>query len=208
MHGRLMQEKELNPRKKPRQARAEATVEAILEAATRILSDSHFAEFNTNRVAEVAGVSIGSLYQYFPSKEALTAALIERAQKSLADAIEACIDDSSEKSFDAVLAELVDIAIDHQFARAEYAVALDREEKRLPVEALITASQRRIVTTLQNYLEREMAQAPPPSAAADCLAIAKALIEAEADRHDVNVHELRQRVMRTLLGYLRPPAGR
>lgn len=53
-----------DPRKRPRQARSVATFEAILEAAARIL------EINTNAVAELAGVSIGSLYQYFPSKDA------------------------------------------------------------------------------------------------------------------------------------------
>jgi AcrR family transcriptional regulator len=198
-----MQKHDLNPRKKPRQARAEATVEAILEAATRIFSEGHFDGFNTNRVAEIAGVSIGSLYQYFPSKEALTAALIERAQKSLADAIEASIDESPGKPFDTVLAELVDVAIDHQFARAEYAAALDHAEQRLPVEALIMTSQRRIVSTLQKFLECAWEGTLPPMAAADSLAIAKALIEAEAGRPEPNIGALRQRVVRALLGYLR-----
>ena len=68
----------VQPRKKPAQARSRATVEAILEAATRILRDQGLAGLTTNRVAERAGVSVGSLYQYFPGKEALLAALIER----------------------------------------------------------------------------------------------------------------------------------
>jgi AcrR family transcriptional regulator len=198
-----MQEHELNPRKKPRQARAEATVEAILEAATRILSEGDFSGFNTNRVAEIAGVSIGSLYQYFPSKESLTVALIERTQQALADAIEACINAREEKPFETVLAELVDVAIEHQFGQAEFATALDHEEKRLPVEVLITASQRRIIATLQEFLEEAWPEPLPAFAAADCLAIAKSLIETEATRGDVNITALRQRVVRTLIGYFR-----
>lgn len=66
------------PRKRPRQERSKATVETILAATARVLVKKGFDGLTTNSVAEQAGVSIGSLYQYFPSKEALVAALIEQ----------------------------------------------------------------------------------------------------------------------------------
>ncbi|MFY0569875.1 TetR/AcrR family transcriptional regulator [Archangium lansingense] len=66
------------PRKRPRQERAKATVETILEAAAHVLVTSGYEGTTTKAVAERAGVSIGSLYQYFPSKEALVAMLLER----------------------------------------------------------------------------------------------------------------------------------
>ena len=66
------------PRKLPLQARAQETVEAILAATRKVLVKDGYEAASTNRVAEVAGVSIGSLYQYFPSKAALVSALIER----------------------------------------------------------------------------------------------------------------------------------
>lgn len=62
-------------RKEPRQARSRATVAAIVQAGARVLGDRGWAGFNTNEVADVAGVSIGSLYQYFPDKEALIVAI-------------------------------------------------------------------------------------------------------------------------------------
>lgn len=65
----------LEPRRKPAQARGQATVAAILEASARILRREGRAAFNTNRIAEVAGVSIGTLYGYFPDKDALCIAL-------------------------------------------------------------------------------------------------------------------------------------
>jgi AcrR family transcriptional regulator len=65
-------------RKEPRQARSLATVEAILVATARVLTRDGYDRASTNKVAEEAGVSVGSLYQYFPSKEALVAALIDR----------------------------------------------------------------------------------------------------------------------------------
>jgi AcrR family transcriptional regulator len=66
------------PRKEPRQDRARATVDAILAATARVLVTEGYERASTNRIAEAAGVSVGSLYQYFPSKEALVSALIER----------------------------------------------------------------------------------------------------------------------------------
>jgi AcrR family transcriptional regulator len=62
-------------RKEPRQARSKATVEAIVQAGARVLGDQGWAGFTTNKVAEVAGVSIGSLYQYFPDKLSLIEAV-------------------------------------------------------------------------------------------------------------------------------------
>ena len=67
-----------SPRKRPRQARAVATVTAILDAAARILTEHGYAAASTNRIAERAGVSIGSLYEYFPGKEAIFAELRRR----------------------------------------------------------------------------------------------------------------------------------
>lgn len=66
------------PRKEPAQARSKALVDAIIEATARVLIARGLEGLNTNEVAAVAGVSVGSLYQYFPSKEALLASLIER----------------------------------------------------------------------------------------------------------------------------------
>jgi len=65
------------PRKKPRQRRSQETVAAILDATARILREGGVEAVSTNKVAKVAGVSVGSLYQYFPNKEALVQALAE-----------------------------------------------------------------------------------------------------------------------------------
>ena len=89
--------------KLPRQKRAEDTVAVIVEAAASILERDGFEGFNTNAVAEKAGVSIGSLYQYFPSKNALLSAVIEREAAPLL-AVEVEIAGISQcRSCDAVL---------------------------------------------------------------------------------------------------------
>jgi AcrR family transcriptional regulator len=65
-------------KKLPKQDRSRITVEAIIEAAARIIEKGGLAALSTNRVAELAGVSVGSLYQYFPNKEALVEEVRER----------------------------------------------------------------------------------------------------------------------------------
>src|ERR1700722_11945035 len=71
------------PRKHAAQQRSRATVDALVEATARILVKEGFDKASTNRIAEKAGVSVGSLYQYYPSKEALVAAVMERHSQEL-----------------------------------------------------------------------------------------------------------------------------
>lgn len=66
------------PRKLPRQERSRLLVARILDATARILSTRGYAGLSTNAVAEAAEISIGSLYQYFPNRDALVAAVVER----------------------------------------------------------------------------------------------------------------------------------
>jgi AcrR family transcriptional regulator len=78
-----------DPRKSASQGRSRLTVNAILQATARILIREGFDKASTNRIAQVAGLSIGSLYQYFPGKEAIIAALIDRHNQEVAQAVQA-----------------------------------------------------------------------------------------------------------------------
>src|SRR5580693_4678750 len=78
----------LNARKMPRQARASATLEAILEATIQVLLATGPARLTTTRVAERAGVSVGTMYQYFPNKQALLYAVTGRYLDIVADTME------------------------------------------------------------------------------------------------------------------------
>ncbi|MBP6014034.1 MAG: TetR family transcriptional regulator [Alphaproteobacteria bacterium] len=97
------------PRKRPEQDRSRATVDAIIAAAAHILVKHGYDAFTTNRVAERAGVSIGSLYQYFPNKEALLGELMRQHKSDL----EAGIDKMAEDAKKVPLAEVVRAAIEH-----------------------------------------------------------------------------------------------
>jgi AcrR family transcriptional regulator len=75
---RMARTSSAEPRKQPRQRRSAETVDRILEAAARIFDERGYRSTTTNHVADAAGVSIGSLYQYFPNKDALLVALAEQ----------------------------------------------------------------------------------------------------------------------------------
>ena len=88
----------LKPRKTPVQARAEVTVEAICEATIQVLL-SHGAErLTTTRVAERAGVSVGTLYQYYPNKRSLLFAVLEHHLNNVAGRVEVACGSASHVS--------------------------------------------------------------------------------------------------------------
>ena len=70
-------------RREPSQERSRQKIELMLEGATRIIDGDGLAALTTNRVAELAGVSIGTLYQYFPNKQAILAALGRREMQAV-----------------------------------------------------------------------------------------------------------------------------
>ncbi len=73
----MAQPADLSMKKEPRQVRSRASVQAMVEACARILEERGYAGLTTNAVAEVAGVSIGSVYEFFPGKEAIVARLAD-----------------------------------------------------------------------------------------------------------------------------------
>jgi AcrR family transcriptional regulator len=77
----------LKPRKKPLQARSAVTVDAIVEATIRILRRDGWAACTTTRIATMAGVSVGSLYQYFPNRNAIAVEIVRQRTRTYLDAV-------------------------------------------------------------------------------------------------------------------------
>ncbi|MDR0439657.1 MAG: TetR/AcrR family transcriptional regulator [Candidatus Accumulibacter sp.] len=117
----------LHPRRMPRQARSRALVEAILESAARVLVERGYAGMNTNLVAERAGVSIGSLYQYFPNKDSLIAALHERHGTQMRAIIETVLTTASPRDMRGRLAMLVHAGLAAHRMEPELHRVLERE---------------------------------------------------------------------------------
>ncbi|WP_027052273.1 TetR/AcrR family transcriptional regulator [Mesorhizobium erdmanii] len=103
------------PRKTATQERARVTVDALVEATARILVKEGFDKASTNRIAEEAGVSVGSLYQYYPSKEALVAAVIDRHNDEIMKVVTAAFAEVAPLPVDQAVRRLVAVAIEaHQ----------------------------------------------------------------------------------------------
>lgn len=138
------------PRKLPRQERSKVTVEAILTAAAHILTESGYATASTNRIAERAGVSIGSLYQYFPNKEAIMTALRERHVEEMSAIVEAALHKAVDRPLDVALRELVKACI------AAHAVnpALHRVLNEQVPRVNQSASEAKILKLLRQFLQQ------------------------------------------------------
>jgi AcrR family transcriptional regulator len=100
------------PRKRPAQERSRATVDALVGATARILVREGFDKASTNRIADIAGVSVGSLYQYFPGKEALVVAVIERHNQELMQVVRDALARVATLPMEQAVRQLVAAAID------------------------------------------------------------------------------------------------
>ncbi|MBY6239577.1 TetR/AcrR family transcriptional regulator [Methylosinus sp. Sm6] len=121
----------LKPRKSPVQARSAVTVEALHAAAIQVLIQESLSRCTTTRIAERAGASVGSLYQYYPNRDALLAAVLEKHLEGIAAAVErACHEHRgkqlSEMAAAFVVAFLAAKLRDPEEAKALYAVAEER----------------------------------------------------------------------------------
>src|SRR6266478_151293 len=112
------------PRKRPVQARSEATVSTLFEASIQVLLAVGYRQLTTTRVAERAGVSVGTLYQYFPNRQALIAAVIERHLEETAALVEHDCRTLAGRSLDEMAAGLVDAIIKAKCQRIEISRAM------------------------------------------------------------------------------------
>lgn len=192
----------LSLRKTAKQSRSEATVDAILEAAARILETDGFGKYSTNEIARRAGVSIGSLYQYFPNKDAVTRELSRRQTVMLVDEIGAVF---AEKGQNCALSELIDIAVRHQFRRPVLAKLLDAEETRLRRDPEQDFLANQVCEHIIGGLEDIGFPGEKSEAARDIMAIIRGMVDAASDRDERDPSRLILRVRRAAMGYLSPP---
>lgn len=196
----------LSPRKTPHQSRARATRDAIVEAATHIIERGGLAAFNTNAVAERAGVSIGSLYQYFPNKDALMVALIRRQQAQQLDNLMRAIRAASEGDLHTVVRALVRAAMQHHRDDSLFASAIDHEEARLPVDDLLgefLGKGGALITPLLERFAGEIRQVNPDHVARTLPALVKAITDAWANLSPPQLDIAEQEALQAVLGYLR-----
>ena len=189
------------PRKSPKQARSLDTVNIIIEAAALILEDKGYNGFSTNAIAERAGISIGSLYQYFSTKDAIIGALLIRETALLLQDAANALDQPTGKE---ALLSLISASIAHQFKRPHLARLLDFEETRLPLDSNTTMVLQRVTDIAHLILSRSDLPRQPDNqvAARDLIAIMKGMIDAAGAKGETDLISLASRVERAVFGYL------
>ena len=197
------------PRKAPVQARSAATVEAILEAAAHILESEGFEGYTTNAITKRAGVSIGSLYQYFPNKDAVTAALVMADAARLHDDVHAAAEATAGEDFQAQLNALIDVVVAHQLDRPDLARLIDVEERRLATDPALAAKDASVLVLIRDLLVAQQIRLPfdLDSVARDLFGMVHGMCDFAGDHGETDPAQLKARIRHAVLSYLGVPAS-
>jgi AcrR family transcriptional regulator len=177
----MAQKLKTNPRKSASQERSRLTVDAILEATTRVLIKEGYDRASTNRIAAEAGVSIGSLYQYFPSKEALVAAVSERHSHEVLQLMRGALAKVAARPIEVAAREFVSVAIEAHRVNPRLHRVLAEQVPRIGRLENVEAMNQDVYSLIRGYLEAhrdEMDVADPETAAFICVTAVDALTHA------------------------------
>lgn len=175
-----------------------------MQAAAIVLRKEGLSGLNTNRVAEVAGISVGSLYQYYPNKASLLSALSVEQHAMLYSKVELAINALGKASLDNAISKLLSVVLAHQYEQPELAAALDMAERELPMTDEVLAQKKLLIALLVELLSnyRQEIKGDLKTISTDVQTIVQALVDAAEMRGEMNSVKLRERVKRAVLGYL------
>jgi len=194
------------PRKQARQDRSRATQTAIVEATARLLESQGRNGLTTNAIAERAGVSVGSLYQYFPNKEAILATLIRDKRQQLLKRMRQAVLETLDASPATAVDALVRAGMMHQYERPALAFEVEYIEQNLELADETTALAEEMAQLVLDTVRRLQPQAGLQEAR-DVVAITKGLINAAAMAGEPGGEALYARARRAVLGYLSQTAA-
>ena len=140
------------PRKMPMQTRATVTVGAICEATIQVLLSHGADRLTTTRVADRAGVSVGTLYQYHPNKQSLLFAVFEGHMNKVAEAVEAACADACQRPTSEMIRQVVEAFVDVKMQRADISVALYKVAQDVGGPALVKQTGQRLRKAIESML--------------------------------------------------------
>jgi AcrR family transcriptional regulator len=193
-------------RKAPRQQRSRVTVDVIVEAATRVLARRGWARFTTNEIAAVAGVSVGSLYQYFPNKLAIAEAIRQRHLDEVLVALSGAGDDNEAIALDQRVARFADgVIAAHSVDEALHRVLLDEVPlvARSSYAEFEAEYQRRYRALIAASANTSGGAGDDETAARVLSSAVEGVVHAAAHRGDLGLPALRSELVRLILAYLR-----
>jgi AcrR family transcriptional regulator len=183
-------------------------VEIILEAAARVFVRHGYARATTNRIAEAAGISVGSLYQYFPSKDAIAVELLRRYRETLLALVHRHLEEAQDSTFESVVRALIAAIL-----RAE---GIDRALHRVLVEQVLRTSARAEMIGFEEKVEEIVAgalrassgrlydRAPDVTAFVLVRAVLGTVHSAIVDRPSVNGPALEDELTRLVVRFMAP----
>ena len=198
------------PRKTAAQKRSRVTVEALLDATARVLTREGYDRASTNRIAAVAGVSVGSLYQYFPNKEALVAALVARHNRDMLTLLREAMAGVASLPLASAIRELVRAMIDAHRVDPDLHRIFDEQIPRMGQLAEIAMVEREIFALVRAYLEDHSREIEPTNldvvtficvTSVETLTHEIVIRNADASFGETNFVE---EVTRLIVGYLKP----
>lgn len=145
----------VNARKSPKQERAKETIQCLIEATAQFLLRHDYDSLSTNKIAEVAGVSIGTLYQYFPSKEALVVALVRKQFESDFERIRVLLEETDTHSFAEGVEKIVGACLEIFSQQTQLRLVIFEQSRKLALTKSKETLQQRIRNLLLDNFEKK-----------------------------------------------------
>ncbi|WP_299030194.1 TetR/AcrR family transcriptional regulator [uncultured Sulfitobacter sp.] len=193
--------KKLTPRRRPKQGRSRDTVEAILTASQQILLRNGLKGFNTNVVAKRAGVSVGSLYQFFPGKEAILAALVRDMRRDMLADLIAAQQASNAGDLADVIGAMIDASLKHHLRAPELTATLEQAEAQLPMDAETQALKSNMFQLVLGVLQRHAIE-DPETVTQDVIAMCHGMVDAAISAGERDFDEISSRLRRATINYI------
>jgi AcrR family transcriptional regulator len=197
----------LSPRKKPQQRRSRVTIDSIFEATVQVLLANGLDRITTIQIAERAGVSVGSLYQYFPNKNALLAAIVKRHVGQVTDATIAACKSAHGTTIGDMCATMMGAFVDAKTRRPEVSRALYLPSAAVNADAIVKEESARCIQAVHDMLitasDATVAQPQVVSRVlvGSIIGPTRAVIEAGGNR--ATFERLKQHLTALTVGYLK-----
>jgi AcrR family transcriptional regulator len=197
----------LNPRKRPQQRRSRVTIDTIFEATIQVLLANGLDRITTIQIADRAGVSIGSLYQYFPNKRALLAAVVKRHVGEVVDATIVACASVHGKTIGEMCATMMDVFVDAKTRRPEVSRALYLPSAAVNAETIVKEESSRYAQAVQDMLTTASdAKFAEPQLVSDVLIasiVGPTRAAIEAGGHRCTFERLKLHLTALCVGYLK-----
>lgn len=203
---------DFKPRKEPKQERSKDTVDAVFEAMLDLVAKKDLSDPTVQTIADRAGVSVGSVYQYFPSKGALVSALLRYHLKQRMKELDDSLESARGLAGEAAAIKLVEGLVFEKRAKSKLELAMVRYFARAGDVAALTEMDEHMITSVRRYLESQGSNIRPANldiaSFVICNALRSAVLLSIVQKPErLADPEFKAELVRLLVGYLQPAHG-